>query len=734
MRIALLLDSPASAEQAAAGELAAHPDARVLLFSHADRAAHALGMALHAYGASDDDVIVVRPVGDGVVDAATWQDELARRALPLDDDAAIERRIAEASRALDEGRLDDAQRGYARCDVLLADERGPRRAEVLTCLARIAEARELPDEAARHLEHALAIFPMHRGAVAMRRELARRGGDAEVAAAMTRRLLAFASADDERVGLLTEAADYGLRVAVDAMNAALRIRPRDGLLLDRLRAVHEATADWPRAVDVAVAVAEQIREPRARARAFVAAAETSAARAKNVGRAVALYEAALADDPEVPGAFEAIEKVLLADGDFGGAERAYVRHLARLVGRGQAEAVLLDKLARVREVHLGDRRGAIQALDRLVVLRPDDVEALTWLARLLEDNGEDALAVRCLEVAALHAPARTETFRALARISTRIADADRAYAACGVLVHLGEADLDEQLTYQQFAPEVAVRPAQPLDEAGWHALLPPELDGVVSSLLAAIAPAAITARVDQLRANKTLPKPDPSEKQDVERTTVSAVRTAVWVSKLLGVPTPALYLRKHDVPGGVAVIPTLEPALALGPSVLTGRSVTELSFLFARELGHVRMTGRMLTFYPQLGDLRALVTAAIHLVIGQTGQLPPEVEVARRELAKRLDPTHQAKLAGVVRALTDRGGQLDLLAWLRAVERAACRAGLLACGDVTVAARVLSVDGHVVGGLSAADRLRDLVPFSVSPRYSEVRRALGIAVRTSQLG
>jgi len=734
MRIALLLDSPASAEHGAAGELAAHPDARVLLLPHADRAAHALGMAMHAYGASDDDVIVVRPVGDGVVDAATWQDELSRRALPLDDDAAIERRIAEASRAFDEGRLDDAQRGYARCDALLADERGPRRAEVLACLARIADARGAADDAARHLEHALAIFPMHRGAVAMRRELARRGGDAEVAAAMTRRLLAFAGSDDERIALLSEAADHGLRVAVDAMSAALRIRPRDGLLLDRLRAVHEATADWPRAVDVAVAAAEQIREPRARARAFVAAAETSAARAKNVGRAVALYEAAIADDPEVPGAFEAIEKVLLGEGDFAGAERAYVRHLARLAGRGPAEAVLLDKLARVREVHLGDRPGAIQALDRLVVLRPDDVEALTWLARLLEDNGEDALAVRCLEVAAQHAPGRVETFRALARIATRVADADRAYAACGVLVHLGEADLDEQMTYQQFAPEVAVRPAQPLDEAGWRALLPSGLDGVVSALLAAIAPAAIAARVDQLRAKKTLPKPDPSERQDVERTTVSAVRTAVWVSKLLGVPTPALYLRPHEVPGGVAVLPTLEPALALGPSVLTGRSVTELSFLFARELGHVRMTGRMLAFYPQVGDLRALVTAGIHLVIGQTGPLAPDVELARRELAKRLDPAHRAALGTAVRALTDRGGQLDLLAWLRAVERAACRAGLLACGDVTVAARVLSVDGHVVGGLSAADRLRDLVPFSVSPRYAEVRRSLGIAVRTSQLG
>jgi hypothetical protein len=200
------------------------------------------------------------------------------------------------------------------------------------------------------------------------------------------------------------------------------------------------------------------------------------------------------------------------------------------------------------------------------------------------------------------------------------------------------------------------------------------------------------------------------------------------------VPTPGLYLRAHDVPGGVAVMPTQEPALALGPSILTGRSVTELSFLFARELGHLHMTGRMLAFYPQVSDLRALVTAAIHVVVGQTGQLAPEVDLARRELAKRLDPPHRSALASAVRALTDRGGQLDLLEWLRAVERAACRAGLLACGDVTVAARVLSVDGHVIGGMSAADRLRDLVPFSVSPSYGEVRRSLGIAVRTSQVG
>jgi tetratricopeptide (TPR) repeat protein len=709
-------------------------DSQVILLPRAERAAHALGVALGARRLEGDDVVVVQPVGGGVVDAAAWEEDLGARAGLLDDDPSVEIQIAEASRALDEGRLDDARRGYMRCDSLLADERGPRRAEVLACLARIADAGGRPDEAARHLDHALAIFPMHRGAVAARLEAARRAGDPETTAAMTRRLLAFATGDDERVALLSQAADQGLRVAVDAMQAALRIRPRDALLLDRLRSVHEATADWPRAVDVAVAAAEQMRDPRARARAFVAAAQTSASRAKNVGRAVALYEAAIADDPEVPGAFEAIEKVLLDDGDFAGAERAYVRQLERLSGRGAAEGALLDKLARVREEHLDDRRGAIKALDRLVLLRPDDVEALTHLARLLEDNREDALAVRCLEAAARHAPSRVETFRALTRICTRTGDVDRAYAACSVLVHHGEADLDEQLMYHQFAPEVAVRPAQPLDDAVWRTLFPPDLDAVASGLLAAIAPAAIAARVDYLRGRKALPRLDPAEKQDVERTTVSAVRTAGWVSKLLGVPAPEVYLRPHDVPGGVAFMPVAEPALALGPSILTGRSVTELAFLFARELALFRIAGRLLVFFPELADLRALVTAAVHVVVGQTGPLPPDVEQARRELAKRLDPRQRGALASAVRAVTDRGGQLDLLEWLRAAERAACRAGLVACGDLTIAARVLSVDGRVVGGLSAADRLRDLVPFCVSPAYAEVRRSLGIAVRPSQVG
>ena len=61
----------------------------------------------------------------------------------------------------------------------------------------------------------------------------------------------------------------------------------------------------------------------------------------------------------------------------------------------------------------------------------------------------------------------------------------------------------------------------------------------------------------------------------------------------------------------------------------------------------------------------------------------------------------------------------------------ACRAGLLACGDVNVAARLIAIDGRTIGGLSASDRVRDLIAFSVSEPYARIRAALGVAITTA---
>jgi hypothetical protein len=73
--------------------------------------------------------------------------------------------------------------------------------------------------------------------------------------------------------------------------------------------------------------------------------------------------------------------------------------------------------------------------------------------------------------------------------------------------------------------------------------------------------------------------------------------------------------------------------------------------------------------------------------------------------------------------------QLDLSDWVRGVEITACRAGLLASDDITVASRMLSVDGRAIPGLSAADKVRDLAAYSVSQKFQALRSLTGLSAR-----
>src|SRR6185436_10651765 len=130
-------------------------------------------------------------------------------------------------------------------------------------------------------------------------------------------------------------------------------------------------------------------------------------------------------------------------------------------------------------------------------------------------------------------------------------------------------------------------------------------------------------------------------------------------------------------------------------------------------------------------ELEPLVRAAIAFLrpdLVPPGTLPPiAVDVGTR-LDRALDTEQRARLAAALGRLWSSGGKMDLTGWTSAVERSACRAALLATGDVSVARNLLSASSGAAGGLSAADRVRDLLAFSVSQRYSALRRMLGVAM------
>ncbi|MFW5741358.1 MAG: hypothetical protein ACOC1F_13440, partial [Myxococcota bacterium] len=346
-------------------------------------------------------------------------------------DAAIEQSVAEAAAHLREQRWEEAERCYRDSLRRMGEETGPRRAEVLVCLAEIAIAREAADEALVLLEQALHAFPKHEGAVRRALDLTVRAGRHTESMVFRRRLLALGIDEDEQTAQYRALVHDAAALAVESLEA-LRGRSVTGFdTLERLRAAHETAGNAIHAADVMVAQAEAVAEPRERARAMVRAAEFCAERTGKTARAVALYEAAIADDPAVQGAFEAIERVLVQREDWPELEKAYRRQAQRLEEANEkaALAALLGRLAELRHDRLADRKGAIDALSRRIQLEPSNVDARAALAVLLEMDGNSRRACRVLETSAWHAATREDTYHALVRLYSQDKRFDRAFQA-----------------------------------------------------------------------------------------------------------------------------------------------------------------------------------------------------------------------------------------------------------------------------------------------------------------
>ena len=726
-------------DEAATREWLAHPHAprRLVAIAPGTRFDDAVARALGIDAERTDAVAVVYLASHalldrGDVDALGIAEPLAASMNEADQraDEAIER----AMQDFEAGDWKSAEPKLAELDEHLGNEPSPRHARVLVGLGEIARLQGRTAEAKAALDRALSMDPSHDEALRARSAIARSTGEHAIAAAMLHRLVDSLDRSVQRFDVLSTIASESLEAARDATLQALELRPGDRELLQRRRIIAELAGNWDDAVTVEVQLAEAIEDPEERARAFVAAADLCRARTKKKKRAIALYEAAVEDDPKAEGAFARVEASFIDAKDYQGAARAYERQIARLAAIEPDDDERLDLLRRLAQVsfdQLGDSQTAIRALDEVATMRPEDIEARVLLARLLDEIGQTTLAVRCLELAAEFAPFRAATYRDLHRMLGNEEDEDRAYSAAAALVALGEADLDEQMAYAQFAPESPLRPNRTFDEAFWAELAPDHHDADVDAIMAAIENAAVAAWIEAQEERSGLPSPDDKYKQDPETTTVSAVRSFLWASRLLGVSQPTVYAQPQNSRIGVLTVPSRSDEVLLGRHVLTGRSSVELSFIAAHHMTYFRPGWKVISYFPTFNELQTVARAAVAVarpdVIAEESLGAGTLELSQR-MSPHLGETARAELAVAIDRIYERGSRMDLASWMRSVESTACRAALVATGDVTIAGNLLAVAGGPVADMTARDRARDLLPFSVSQKYGELRRGLGVSV------
>jgi hypothetical protein len=353
------------------------------------------------------------------------------------------------------------------------------------------------------------------------------------------------------------------------------------------------------------------------------------------------------------------------------------------------------------------------------------------LAELFEATDQMEAAIGEHAIVLQKDPMRIDPYRSLYKLYMKMHEYDRAWCMCGALAFLHKADEEESRFFEDYRPHGMIQVKSRLDNEQWVKNLFHKDENIyIGKIFEMITPAAIVAKTNQLRAARQLPVPDRRFKQDPATSTVTFAKTFGWAAQVLGVPLPDLYVR-NDVPGALVAIPSTPPASIAGQTVLTGFTPQELTFIVGKHLSYYRGEHYIRNLFPTLAELKVMLFSAIKIIMTDfavPSEMAQAVNTTAVELAKHMQPIQRDSLRIVVQRFVEDGARADLKRWMQAIEITAARAGLLLCADLEIAKKIIAAEPQLPGDLPPAEKVKELIVFSVSEQYFALRKTLGIAV------
>jgi len=647
-------------------------------------------------------------------------------------DPAASEEIAEKWREID--------RRYR--EVLARHRTGLADGQVADIWYRLGEtSRALGDDrkAENALRRALERDPVHEAALQALVEIAGARGDWKTVVESKRSLLSGVD-DSVKIKLLDEIGDtwrHKLRDAATAVGAyleALELSPGSHVLLHKLLDAYTEQKQWRRSVETLDQLSALETAPNRRAKYHYAAAVIARDELGDAELAVDKFSAALDDAPATPKAFEAMDKLLTEKKDWKSLARAYRRHLKRMGEEAPSDQQLAmwTRLGDLCLDHLGDTESAIAAFEVASSLAPDDIARHEQLADLYLEAGETrrADAIEELQVLLGDAPDRVELYKALSNLYREEHMLDKAWCLAQALVFLGAASDDERRLYEKHRPHQFSPASRRLTEELWQkAIIHPREDRAVGAIFASTLGGLVATSAQPAQAFGLADR----DRADLERDTRPAARVVKYAAGVLALdPPPMVWLQKDG--DGLRVANTSErgrlvPSLLVGAPHLDKTDERELAFEVGKRLAYLRPE-RFVMF--ALGSLTKLENAFAAALIA-AGTPGPDTGDEAKKLAAGLRNTvpgamleQVASLAGKV---SSRLGNGLITGWRSATDLTANRVGLILSNDLEIAARLVATEAGAMSTLSAKDRLRDLLAFSVSEGYFTVRRHLGVHVR-----
>ncbi|HVV88089.1 MAG TPA: tetratricopeptide repeat protein [Kofleriaceae bacterium] len=522
--------------------------------------------------------------------------------------------------------------------------------------------------------------------------------------------------------------------AVGAYLEALKLAPGNRALLHKLLDAYSEQKQWRRAVDILGELAQQDTSPARRSKYHYAAAVIARDELHDVELAVERFSAALDDAPETPKAFEAVDKLLTDHHDWKNLARQVRKQLKRMGDEAEPAKVLelWTRLGDLYTDHLGNPELAIEAYEIAAQIDPEDRARHEQLADLYIEAGEArrADAIRELQTLLGFAPDRVEIYKTLSNLYQEEHELDKAWCLAQALVFLGAASDAERALYVKYRPAQFIPATRRLTEELWQkSIIHPQEDRLVGAIFASTL-GPIAATTGQGLAAFGL---DPKNRTDLEHDNRLVPRVVKYASSVLGLdPAPQVWLDQGE---GLRIANTIEKG-KLAPSLLVGathqgkQDERELAFEVGKRLAYLRPE-RFVTYAVQgLPKLESAFHAAL-LAAGAEAEAPSDE--ARRLASSMKQSVPAAVLEQVAGLAAKLGGRVTngaMIAWRGATDLTANRAGLILANDLASAAKAIATETTTMSTAPVKDRLRDLLAYAVSEGYFQVRRHLGLTVRS----
>jgi len=395
---------------------------------------------------------------------------------------------------------------------------------------------------------------------------------------------------------------------------------------------------------------------------------------------------------------------------------------------------VLDQLGELYQKNLNEPELAIDAFEAAQAFDPEDRARAEKLGELYALDPKQYLdkAIKSQTQILRRNPYRVESYKLLRKLFTDAKKADPAWCLCQALVFLQRADAEETQFFEQYKQKGFVRAKARLTDEMWaknvfHA----EEDRYVGAVFAAVWQGVALLKSGEHKQFSLKRK----EKRDLQTDQALFSKVFNYVTQVLNLQPPEVYFRPEQQ-GSMQLANTREkqqliPSLIVGAELLQGRGDKELAFPIAAFLTKLRPEHYLRLTIPTNTELGIAFLAAIKLVQPQfpvPANQAATIEQYLAVLRTSVPPQWHEQLAIVVKKFIESKGEINLQKWSTAVDLTSHRAGFIIANDLTLSARFIQMEPATVGGLSAKDKIKELVLYSISEEYFELRQHLGLVI------